>query len=58
MAGSLNRGYYKMHLENVHGIQHNSEKLLTWTLAQQNLSGWTKYSLMGLMTLFKVTLHL
>jgi len=38
-TGKLNQSYYKMHLENVHGIQTNADKLLAWALNQQNLSG-------------------
>ena len=39
LAGTLNRNYYKMHLENVHSIQANKELLLNWILNTQKLSG-------------------
>ena len=36
-AGTLKWSYYKIHLENVHAIQNNSDTLLTWALSQQNV---------------------
>jgi len=36
-TGKLNRNYYKLHLEAVHNISLNVEKLLNFTLSQQNV---------------------
>jgi len=43
-TGSLNRTYYKMHLENVHSISQNADQLLKWALSQQNPPGSGKSS--------------
>ena len=37
VAGKLNRQYYRLHLEAVHSINENCDRLLNWTLSQQNL---------------------
>ncbi len=37
IVGKLNRQYYRLHLEAVHSINDNCERLLNWTLSQQNL---------------------
>jgi hypothetical protein len=36
-VGKLNRQYYRLHLEAVHSINENCDRLLSWTLSQQNL---------------------
>ena len=36
-VGKLNRQYYRLHLEAVHSINENIDRLLSWTLSQQNL---------------------
>ena len=36
-TGKLSRDYYKMHLEAVHNVQQNVDRLLEWSLSEQSV---------------------